>query len=221
MASFELEQLRRRVAEAARRSFGRMCETHPGEPPYAFALYTVDDAVAISPSGNSERGYDLARGEYGADGSFSEAGLLGNFRWSCFDWTYECEGSDYFDPVHELINDRGQARYDQDDPDGFMDFKANVLAAMVLALSDLKAEGVFDSGEGRSPITVFASITDPDYAPWLEADSARRLNSPELFEAFLAERVAYIAGDPSPPAPVGDELYDRYLALVQGHGEAA
>jgi hypothetical protein len=215
MKNVDSKGLRRRLAESARHAFSEVRRTHPDEAFYAFSLYTVDDAVGISPSACSDQAYARVRSKYVADGAFTEADLLGNFRWSPYDWEYDCAGSEFFGPVNELINYRGSGRYDEMDADGFINFKARVLAAMVLALADLEAEGLFGAGLARRSVTVFCSIAHSDCAAWLEADSARRLNPAEVFEVFSAERVAYIDEGSDALEPGDDNLYAKYLALVR------
>ncbi|MDG3004284.1 DUF4303 domain-containing protein [Paludisphaera mucosa] len=107
MAEVDFELLRRLLAESARRAFSKLREMRPNETFYAFALYTVDDAVVLSPSANTEEAYARVRSKYASSGKFTEAGLLGNFRWSPYDWECDCVGVEAFDPVIALINDRG------------------------------------------------------------------------------------------------------------------
>ncbi|MDG3004283.1 DUF4303 domain-containing protein [Paludisphaera mucosa] len=110
----------------------------------------------------------------------------------------------------------GCGRYDESDDGAFVEYKANVFAAMVLALSDLEAEGFFGSGRDRRSVAVFCSVADSICTAWLEADSARRLNPPEVFEAFQAERIEYISEGADDLAPHDDEVFEEYLVLVRG-----
>ena len=155
MARVEFELLRRQIAEAARHAFNLVRTAHSEESFYSFALYTVDEALGICPSSNSEQAYARKRAKYQGRGSFNEADLLGNFRWSPYDWEFETVGADFFRFTDQLLSDQGQARYDQEAPDGFIEFKAGVFASMVLALADLDAESFFGVGDARRRVTVF------------------------------------------------------------------
>jgi hypothetical protein len=182
-----LDQFRRMVAEGARRAFGEIRAESPGEAPYAFALTTTDDVAGFLATAGSEAGYARRRAEYD---SWDEASLLGNFRWSPFDWDLGDRASRHLDFAWEFL-DR-LSRDADDDPDAFVTRKAFAMAAMILALGDLEAEGFFGKGADRESITVVASVADSSQAAWLEDVSARLLNPPSVYETFRAERIAYL-----------------------------
>jgi len=215
MAIVDFELLRKRIASAACRAFSQVRAAHPEECFYAFALYTVGDAVFISPSASSEEAYARKRAKYAGREDFTEADLRGNFRWSPFEWEYECDGADFFNSASELINNHGTARYDRREPDGFVNFKAGVFASMVLSLSDLEAEGFFGTGAARKSVIVFCSVADSGCAPWLEADSARRLNPRGALKTFSIERIAYISDEFDEIPPKGDAVYDAYMSRMR------
>jgi hypothetical protein len=210
MANVDFKLLREQVAAAARLAFAEVRAQHAKEDFYAFALYSVGGSC-VTPSANSEQAYAEKRVDNENDYSATE--LLGEFRWSPFSWRYECEGSDHFASIDAVLNDRGSLNYDESDPEGFTTFRASVFAAMALALGDLEAEGFFGKGKARETVTVFCS--EPDFAPWLEADSAQRLNPPEAFATFAAERLEYIASDPEDRAPKHDKVFAKYLSYLQ------
>lgn len=221
MTFVDFPLLRQRIATAARHTFHAVRTAHPNEQLYAFALYTDDTAVGVVPSLNTEEAYQRTIAKLMADEetrewyeekniSFADS-LLGDYRWSPYEWNYECVEREAFEPVMKLINNRGMGFYDEHDPLGFVKFKAGVLAAMVLALADLELEGVFGRGSDREALTVYCSIPSSDCTVWLEQDSARRLNPPQITQTFARERIKYIA-DGSETTP--DEVREHYLALV-------
>lgn len=211
MAGVDFGQLRTQIAEAARCAFASVQKAHEDETFYTFALYSTDDAVGITPAANSNEAFTAQRAELAGDDSLTEADLLGNFRWSPFDWEYDCEEGDAFRSIDRLISVRGRGRYDRGVPDGFVQFKAGVFASMVLALSDLVAAGTFGTTNARRSVTVFCTVADSECAPWLEADSAKRLNPPAAYKRFATERLAYIAETPDELTPAGDPIYAAYL----------
>ena len=226
MVDFNL--LRQRIAEAARRVVEGVRTAHPEQQFYAFALYTVDDAVGINPSMNSEEAYRDAVARQTADeehtkwlisnGISPQASLLGDHRWSAFDWQFDCAESERFNAVNELINNRGVGVYDARDPLGFEKFKAGAMASMVLALNDVIASRAIAN---RNSITLFCSIADSEDAIWFEEDSARRLNTATLFQAFHKERVTYISEDSATDEIAPQSVRGLYLAHLQAAGGVA
>ncbi|MEQ8789655.1 MAG: DUF4303 domain-containing protein [Pirellulaceae bacterium] len=225
MTQVDFNLLRHRIAEASRQTFDAVRAAHLDETFYVFALYTVDGAVGINPSMNSEQAYQRAVAKQMADEphrkwleshgiAFADS-LLGDQRWSAYEWDYECAESDGFDAVNELINNRGMGFYDEDDPWGFVKFKAGVFASMVFALRDLNRERYFGTAKTRDSLTVFCSVPGSECTVWFEQDSARRLNPPSVFRTFASERINWIAdgSDGSRPAP--DDVQAIYLSMVE------
>ncbi len=222
MAHVDFNLLRQRITEASRQTFDAVWAAHKDEAFYDFALYTVDDAVGINPSMNSEQAYKRAVAKQTADeqhrkwlesnGISFTASLLGDQRWSAYEWAYECAESDGFDAVNALINNRGMGFYEEDDPMGFVKFKAGVFASMVLALRDLNEQGLFGKGRARDSLTVFCSVPHSGCTAWFERDSARRLNPPTVFQTFANERIKWIA-DGSEAIP--DDVQATYLSIVE------
>jgi hypothetical protein len=217
--------LRERIADASRRSFDAVRAAHRGETFYAFALYTVDDAVGVNSSMNSEQAYQRAVAKHEADEShrtwlqshgisFKDS-LLGDHRWSAYDWAYECAESDGFDAVNELVNNRGMGFFDRNDSMGFASFKAGVFASMVLALRDLIEEGFFVKDNARESLTIFCSVPHSACTFWFEQDSARRLNPPEVFQRFASERIMWIAHGSEKCGAAPYDLHSLYLSMVE------
>jgi hypothetical protein len=205
MINPDFDVLRQRIGKACRQTFDAVRSSHPEERLYAFVLYTVDDAVGINPSTNSEQAYQRAAERQRADephkqwlelnGINLDASILGDLRWNPYDWAYECAESDGFAAVNEMINYGGTAIYDENDPLGFAKFQAGVFASMVLGLTDAKASGCFGSGMEADSVTLFCSVANSEDTVWLEEDSARRLNSPAVYQTFAEQRIKWIAED--------------------------
>jgi len=225
MAQVDFNLLRQRIVKAARQTFDAVRAAHRDEAFYVFALYTVDDAVGINPSMNSEQAYQRAVARETADdqhrkwleshGISFTASLLGDQRWSAFDWAYECAESNGFDAVNKLINNRGMGFYDKEDPMGFVKFKAGVFAAMVLALRDLDEQDHFGKGVARDSLTVFCTVPHSGCTEWFEQDTARRLNPPKVFQTFFNERINWIANGSASGEPIPDDVQALYLSIVE------
>lgn len=225
MSHVDFDLLRQRIRDSSRRTFDAVRAAHPAEKFYVFALYSYEDAVGVSPSANTEEAYQIAVAkktsdeEYqkwlGSHGISFSASLLGDQRWSPYEWKYECAESDSFKSVDALINHRGMGFYDRDDPMGFVTFKANVLASMVLALGDLNSDGYFGEGSERNAMTIFCSIPNSSLTAWLEEDSARRLNPPAVFQKFAEERIKWIANGAEIKHSEPDSVEEVYLSLVR------
>jgi hypothetical protein len=186
MANVVFTVLRREIVEAARRSFDDVRAAHPDERYYAFALYSDDSAMTVCPAANSEEGFGRCIERYKAKDWFQKYSLS-FFRWSIAEWAYECESLERFGAVHKMINVEG--RYDRDDSDGFVNFKGQLFATMVLALKDLDAGGFFGTGKAREAVTLICSVSDSGCAVWLEEESARRLNPSAVYNAFWNEQM--------------------------------
>jgi hypothetical protein len=216
--------LRDRIADASRRTFDSLRTAHPSERFYAFALYTVDDAVAVNPSANSEQAYERAVAKQMADEAHCKwleshgipltDWLLGDQRWSPYEWAYECAESEGFHAVNELINNRGMGFYDREDPMGFVKFKAGVLASMVFALRDLNEEGYFGTGRDRESLAVFCSVPHSRSTVWFEQDSARRLNPPNVFQTFASE-LKWVADGSETRSPAPHDVFALYLSIME------
>ena len=230
MGLVDFKLLRSRIAEASAQTFRALRNAHPAESFYAFALYTTDDAVGVNPSANSDGAYrntvDRETAEEAttkfleSNGISLSASLLGDHRWSPYDWQYDCAESEGFNIVNVLINNEGTGFYDEHDALGFEKFKAGILASMVLGLQDASAAGAFGIGAARDPVTLFCSVASSEEAIWFEEDSAKRLNVPSSFRIFFEERIKYIAdGEEIGPAD-SQSVHGLYLAHMDAAARA-
>ena len=182
--TMDFARLRAAVYNSAKRAFIEVHESHPSERFYAFALYTDDGVMGISPSANSEEGYQRMVGNYRAMFGETSPAELRYLRWATAEWAYEAAGQEHFHPVHSLLT--AVDRYGPEEEDGFVAFKSQVLTTMVEALQDLDADGLFGSGEEREKVTLFISISDSGVAEQVEDESARKLNPESVYARFRA-----------------------------------
>lgn len=164
--SDKLMQARQLLADGVRKAFSELRSQHSDENFYAFALYNDHDGVALDGAANSEEGF--RRRTEGAEDPET-------LRWSSAEWAYE--GGFCLPGIYEMISD-GEEEEDED----FDKSRGTVFAIMVLALADLEEEGFFGRGEERKKLTVFCTLSDSEHTEWLERESVRRLNPPEVFK---------------------------------------
>jgi hypothetical protein len=195
---FDSGEARRLVKEGARAFFSEMRGDNPDETFYVYVAYgTDDDARLIGLAANSERGYEKIVAKYRGNEShmrsLREMGFEFNphfYRWCFAEWSY-VGGASEMEPFYDLIDavETGE-EYDPSEPPGpetDVDLRAQSYAAMVLGLSDLDAEGFFGTGPDREKVTLLCSLVDSEEVDWLEAESARFLNPPGVYDRFLAE----------------------------------
>ncbi len=168
----DTQEVKRLLKEAVRQTLSTLRSEHPEEHFYAFALYDAD-GDCVCPSTNSEENYQSVIGRK----KCTDTDERFQYRWSTAEWGYE--GVEYgpFDQVRNLLS---LAHYDD-----WTEFQAASFGTSILALQELAEEGFF--GTGKSRMTVFFSLSDSGYAGWLELESARRINPPEIFVAFERE----------------------------------
>jgi hypothetical protein len=228
MREVDFDLLRKRIAVASRRAFDKVKAAHAGERIYSFAIHTTDDTAGVNPSASSAEAYERVFRKREADSEWRqwledkgiafESSMLSDFRWSPYDWEYECEGVDEFDAVNELINFSRGGFYDRDDEFGLVRYRGRVFASMVLGLLDLESERYFGTGSDREKVTVFCSVATSYSTVWLENDSARRLNPAPVYQAFRKERIELIKDDSCDPDGGTDTQFGFYLEhLRQGY----
>lgn len=97
--------------------------------------------------------------------------------------------------------------------DNWIEFQARSFGASIFALKELAEEGFFHTGS--TPVLAFFSLSDDEHAPWLELESARRINPPDLFATFEPEWQICKAQTWGDGEVQGGELAE---AFIQAHG---
>ena len=147
--------LRERIKDASQKAFTTVQAQAQGKTFYVFSLFSDDDGMTVAPSANTQE--DRSSDPY--------------HRWGCEEWKYCGEASEFF---AGLPIDGGDEV-----------FRGKLFATMILALHDLDTEGFFGTGKAREAVTLLCSISDSMDAAWLEIESARLLNPPTVYEAYL------------------------------------
>lgn len=175
----KLNEIKELLKTAIRESMKSLEANHADETFYAFALYDAEGAE-IAPSSNTQEQFQRIVSRDGFDPDFRYGA-----RWGSAEWAYECEGEGPYDEACELLDELRNDMYDEDDEGWYATFRARSFGTSIFALKEVAEEGLFHDRE--HPITAFFTLSDDDDAPWLELESARRINPPEVFAAFEAE----------------------------------
>jgi len=133
-----------------------------------------------------------------------------DLRWSPFDWQYERLGDEFFVGVREFV----RSAYNQEPQFSESDecvslFHGDVLSQLVLALHDLRKDGVFSQFPA---ITVFCA--QPESDGWLERFSGKLLNSGSLDTMFLLQFAAI-----DPTYDEDDATFRRFRDRLRHCGE--
>jgi hypothetical protein len=194
-----IEDFSTAVADAARLAFNSVLGGAQKSTVYGFSLYTVDDLAGIVPSASTESGFLQRKDKVLADEKqlawLKEESIdvnrfiLGDHRWSIYEWDLETEGASFFDGANETL--ANMVAEVEDTGGSFTQLTAEVLASMTIALHQLRTDKFFDNPQ----ITLFCSKPSSLDTAWLERESARVLNSLALFEIFQKERIAWIQED--------------------------
>jgi hypothetical protein len=198
--------LRQMIRDAARSAFRAVRSKPPGERFYAFALQALDDASGVYAHANTEEGYQrtLARARtrpWPVEERYC--------RWYWGEWDRKNIEAPSFRGIYEFIRlNSGSVS-----PPGWWDAgRAIVFAAMVGALVDLDAEGVFGRGAEREQLTLFCTVEDSWCREWVEEESAARLNPPPTYRAFSPSAVER----PS----LLKSVHDAFVGRLEGWGLA-
>lgn len=200
MNLIDTEKFTREIAIASIRCFSDLVSEIGVESQlYGFALYTVDDLAGINPSASTEIGFQSRQDKLLNDNKQIgwlkknnidvDACMLGDYRWSVYEWEHECYGHTNFNSASEMLS-RSVQNLSDDVDDGFTVLTAQALACFTVALSKLKTEPIF-RGLRNKPM-LFCSKPSSTDTTWLEHESARILNNDEQFTIFKRERLDWI-----------------------------
>lgn len=198
-------ELRADIKEAARSAFSSIQSRIPDETFYAFALYAyIADGFMIRAAANTEEQHHCKQ---------SEDMYL---RWCTNEWAYYDLGEDFdrldddrlADPISDAVPGASDTAAEADDNDDQL--QAEIYAAMVLALGDLKSEGYFGERMKSGEITLLCDTWKrPAERAWLLPESVRLLNPPPVFEKFAADWKAGQEPENETPAC---RLFERFIS---------
>ena len=203
MNFIDTDKLTREIAAATVRCLSDLVSEIGDESQlYGFALYTVDGLAGINPSASAETGFQSRRNKLLNDNKQIgwlkknnidvDACLLGDYRWSVYEWEHECYGHTHFNNSSEMLS-RAVQNLPDDVDDGFAILTVQALACFTVALTRLKTEPIF-RGLEHKPI-LFCSKPSSADTTWLEYESARLCNNDEQFATLKRERLDWIHED--------------------------
>jgi hypothetical protein len=173
------QSLAEAIAAAARNAFSEWRKTRQDERVFAFALSTIDDAIYINASVNTEESHRRTLGKSRVQLDAPEALY---YKWGPWDWEYE-----YIAPSHfRSVDERLKAMYDKMHKTGFEAFRGRVFEAMLQALVLLRTEFAIPETPETAPVILFATIYDSHDAEGLQFRSAQAANPPDCVSEFLS-----------------------------------
>ncbi|PHS03367.1 MAG: hypothetical protein COA78_17855 [Blastopirellula sp.] len=203
MSEINFVELQQQIIEATRTAFTEL-KAARNEDFYSFVLYTRYSPTVIIPTANSEQAY--AQFCKINSSKYSRSQLDFDFRWSPFDWEYQCHGVEHFFPLNDMLEEN----FDLDDPN-CESLQAELYATMISALSVLNSERLFGEGTDREEITVFCSVLDSMDADWLEMKSSEILNPSSTHTKFSDILLKLKGPGPSFSLEEYDKVYSAFL----------
>lgn len=174
MNDFDFAQLQADLEVAARVALAQIASEHPDETLCSFALYSDGDAMTACVAINTLSHLQCHQAENPDDQAY--------YKFSPAEWHFEGEGADHeIEQICTRLRERVLAT--EDDPD-FDAFRERVYQTCVLALDNLRNQGVF-APWGDDFLLVFA-VSDSDPEPAEELANITRLNSTATVDEFKA-----------------------------------
>lgn len=211
--------LRKAIADAVVACADSLASEFGDSGLYGFALYTLDDIAGTVVSASYEKGFEKRRKKALADKKNIawlkenkidvQRSILGDWRWSIYEWEHECFGKSFFDPSNKIIYAARNA--DGDDEDASTTNRATILAAMVRGLQDADARGAFSKYRRHGQVTLFCSVPNSSITCRVERESAAILNASDLFQAFSRERISWIEEDRDRQKPYRGSVAEEFL----------
>jgi hypothetical protein len=173
------QSLAEAIAAAARNAFSEWRQAHPDERLFALALSTIDDALYVSASVNTEESHTRTLEKNRVLPGSPEALY---YKWGPWDWEYE-----YIVPSHFKTVDKSvKAMYEAMHKTEFTAFRERVLESMIEALVLLRAANAIPGASDGRPVVLFATIYDSADANELQLRSALAANPKDSLSDFLS-----------------------------------
>lgn len=192
MAFHSFADLRSIFRQDAQDAYEDLVERRRGEHVCAFALVTDDDLMGASGAGDTAERRDARLKARQPRNAAEKKYLEWEFAWNTGQWedVYTKEqpctrkrlsAKEYFAGMisfqRQWAAQTGRSEHA---------FKRRALRAMVDALADLDAEGLFGERPRREEITLFVEITDSDASDIVKLKTARMLNPPRAAKRLTA-----------------------------------
>jgi len=169
--NFDIESFKKNLKEKTKITFLKSLEKLNIDEISGFALYSDNDAIAISATVNTF--------EYLKEMQELEPGFDEYFRWTPGNWKYEMFNGEDFDLLAKELRKSIEIEMSEAQ---FVEYRNSVWNASVEVLEELKEEGLFSKMKPDFVLTF--AISDFDDSE-LEIEYVKRLNNEEQTNVFI------------------------------------
>lgn len=140
---------------------------------YALCLYTDSSAMTVSLSANSERGLSQVIRENEDEENSHE--MENYYRWAFSEWFYDAYEANKFAEISKSLREDSSRDID------FNSFFKRLINTLINVLCKIRGENINPFGKA----VFFVSITDDDSSEVIENDSAKIINSSDVYSKFM------------------------------------
>ncbi len=187
MKSF-FKNLEHNIEQAVKKDMKKILKETGSEKIYAVALVTDSDCITLYLAVNTYEFLEKHDKEYSIDMDLSEEdiknlkeGSASLTQWLPDEWGYSDDDNSELAKISELLYENSES--DEYDDEEYEENQKLFFETVTSAFKHLIEEKVF--GEYSEKITYFISMSDDDRAEEIENNSAKLLNSPNIYETFL------------------------------------
>ena len=197
MAKIDYQPIRDGIAQCARDAYRSLRQSYPSDVVYLFDLYCSEDVDGFGLQVNTLDALDSIADPLDADER----------------WRPECKHqlSEHFRSLDAKLDFDILESLGFDD-EQIWDHKGRVLASAVIALSQLKSEGLYSDNPTSHGVVQVCSITDSDWTSWLEMESSKRCNSPEDLTNYNAHWLC--------EAKANDLMYPSFIDEISNNEQS-
>lgn len=182
------KNLEHNIEQAVKKDMKKILKETGNEKIYAVALVTDSDCITLYLAVNTYEFMEKHDKEYLIDMDLSEEdiknlkeGSASLTQWLPDEWGYSDDDNSELAKISELLYENSES--DEYDDEEYEENQKLFFETVTSAFKHLIEEKVF--GEYSEKITYFISMSDDDRAEAIENNSAKLLNSPNIYETFL------------------------------------
>jgi Domain of unknown function (DUF4303) len=171
-----IEQQIKALAKAVVYDFRELCVINVSERFCAFALYSDDEGWTVVPSANSDEGIERRVAFYKGEVSAAEIQI------STAEWAYEAHLSVEIDKAFDQFLLRNQDFSCDEEQERAV---GALWATMFLVLRESSIE--IRNIANNQDLLLMCSVSDSDETIWLEHETSRLLNTPQIHASVFSE----------------------------------
>ncbi|MEY8330485.1 DUF4303 domain-containing protein [Lachnospiraceae bacterium 48-33] len=182
------KNLEHNIEQAVKKDMKKILKETGNEKIYAVALVADSDCITLYLAVNTYEFMEKHDKEYLIDMDLSEEdiknlkeGSASLTQWLPDEWGYSDDDNSELAKISELLYENSES--DEYDDKEYEENQKLFFETVTSAFKHLIEEKVF--GEYSEKITYFISMSDDDRAEAIENNSAKLLNSPNIYETFL------------------------------------